>query len=234
MKSRTLSAVLAASLALAIAPVRATENHEYANDEYAIIRDGLAPNERVSLASHGEGEFGDGNFHVWLMAEPAHRRIAPLADIGSSNNLDTGPKAYHAFWSPDSRRVAIGFRSDRQIVELNLYRVEGRRAHLVLGPDLFHDVTSREPGRGDHMRRSVPEIEWRSPRHFRLKENRLFLTADPGFARRLGRFGRITDKLDDGRVSVEFSAEADCVMMPGNRYRIIDLRVGKFAEPDNW
>jgi hypothetical protein len=46
----------------------------------------------------------------------------------------------------------------------------------------------------------------------------------------LGPYGRIGDKRDDGSFFVEFSAEADCVVMPGNRYRILDLRVGKFGE----
>jgi hypothetical protein len=30
---------------------------------------------------------------------------------------------------------------------------------------------------------------------------------------------------------VVFSAEADCELMPGNRYRVVDLRVGKFDDP---
>jgi hypothetical protein len=57
-----------------------------------------------------------------------------------------------------------------------------------------------------------------------------FFSSDPGFARRLGSYGRVTDKLDDSRIVVELSAETDCVLMPKNRYRIVDLRVGKFGE----
>ena len=136
--SRALWSILASLLALAAAPARATDSHDYAKDEYAIIRDGLAPDKRVSLASHADPEaegYGQGhNFHVWLMAEPAHRKIAPLDDIGSSNNLDTGPHAYRALWSADSRRVAVSFRSDRHALELNLYNIESRRAHLILVP----------------------------------------------------------------------------------------------------
>lgn len=60
-----------------------------------------------------------------------------------------------------------------------------------------------------------------------LTEHRLFMTTDPGFARRLGAYGRVTDRFEEGRLMVEFSAEADCMLMPGNRYRIVDLRVGK-------
>ena len=78
---RIILAVLAAIITLGLTPARATDNHEYAKGEYAVIRDGLAPNKRLSLAAHGEGELGDGNFHVWLMTEPAHRKLATLPDI---------------------------------------------------------------------------------------------------------------------------------------------------------
>ena len=235
MKSRrTIWLVLAALFTLAIAPARATDSHDYAKGEYAIIRDGLAPDKQRSLAAHGDGEGGSENFHVWLMAEPGHRRIAALDDIGDSNNLDTGPDAYHARWSDDSRHVAVAFRSGRHEVQLNLYRVESRRAHLIAGPSLFKEVTSREVGADDDVRQSVSGIEWHGPRRFVLREHHLFLTSDPGFARRLGSYGRVTDKTDDGRLFVEFSAEADCLLMPGDRYRVVDLRVSKSGDGGSW
>ena len=228
---RAIPALLAAILALAAAPARATDTHDYAKGEYAVIRDGLAPDGQKSLAAHGDGEGGSENFHVWLMAEPAHRKIAALDGIGSDNNLDTGPDAYHAVWSADSRHVAVSFRSDRHVAELNLYAIEGRRAQLVSGPSLFAELTSyREVGRADDLGQSFSEIVWRAPNRFVLREHRLFLTRDPGFARRLGAYGKQTEKLDDGRLMFEFSAEADGVLLPGNRYRIGDLRVGKFGE----
>ena len=226
----TLSAILAAALALAAAPVFATDSHDYAKNEYAIIRDGLAPDKKMSLASHGEGEGGNANFHVWLMTEPAHRKIAPLPNIGSDNNLDTGPKAYHAAWSKDSRRVAVSFRSDRHVVELNLYTVENRRASVISGPSLFREATGRDVDSQEDLRRSIPEIIWQGSDRFRLTERRMFLTEDEGFAGKLGAYGKVTDKLDTGKWLVEFSAEAIGVLMPGNRYRIVDLKVGKFGE----
>jgi hypothetical protein len=225
---RALLLILAALFACAIAPARATDEHEYAKGEYAIIRDGLAPDKRKSLASHGDGDGGRDNFHVWLMAEPAHRKLKALGDIDA--RLDSGPNAYYAVWSKDSRRVAVTYRSDRHIVELNLYQIEGRRAHPILGPSLFKDVTSRDSAPHDDMRRSVPEFEWKGTRRFLLREHRLFVASDPGFVRMMGAYGKITDKPDEGRFFVEFSAEADCVLTPGNRYRIVDLRVGKFGD----
>ena len=78
--------------------------------------------------------------------------------------------------------------------------------------------------------RSVAWITWTGPRRFVLRENRLFQPSDPGFARMLGPWGKVTGKLVDGRELIEFAAEADCVLVAGNRYRIVDLRVGKFGE----
>jgi len=231
---KSLRVLLAAILALAVTPARATDEHDYARDEYAIIRDGLAPSKQLSLASHADPE-SDGhgighNFHVWLMAEPAHRKLARLPGIGPKAFLDTGPNAYRAFWSADSRHVAVNFRSDRHVLELNLYAIEGRRARLISGPSLFKDVTSRDVGRDDSSWRNVAWITWTGPRRFVLRENRLFQPSDPGFARMLGPWGKVTGKLVDGRELIEFAAEADCVLVAGNRYRIVDLRVGKFGE----
>ena len=228
MNPRVILSVLAALLALSLTPARATDEHTYAKDEYGIIRDGLSPDKKMSLASHGDGEGSDENFHVWLMAEPMHRKLVRLDGIGSGNNLDTGPNAYRAVWTSDSRHVAVNFRSDRHVLELNLYSVENGRTRLVSGPNLFRDVTSREVGAKERFGHRVSTIEWTGVRRFRLGEHRLFLAANTGFARLLGVYGKQTQKLDDGRLMVEFSAEADCVLISGNRYRIVDLRVGKF------
>ena len=230
MRSRALLPILAVLFALGPAPARATDTHDYGKDEYAIIHDGVAPNKRLSLAAHGDGDGGGDNFHVWLMTEPAHRKIVPLDSIGSDNNLDTGPNAYHAQWRADSRGVAVLFRSGRHEVQLNLYRVEANRAHLVRGPSLFRHVTGRDVGNDDDLRRSAPEMDWKGFDRFVLREHRLFKVADAAFARRLGAYGKVRDRLDDGASMVEFSAEVDCVLIPGNRYRIVSLRVGKFDE----
>jgi hypothetical protein len=230
MHPRAILTALATFLALGLTPACATDEHTYGKDEYAVIRDGLAPNKRRSLASHGDGEGGSENFHVWLMAEPLHRKLVQLDDIGSDNNLDTGPNAYRAVWAPDSHHVAVNFRSDRHVLELNLYSVENGRAHSISGPSLFRDVTSRNVGADERFGHRVSTIEWTGVRRFRLREHHLFLTSRTGFTRLLGAYGKLTQKLDDGRLMVEFSAEADCVLISGHRYRIVDLGVGKFDE----
>ncbi len=230
MKFSRFMLTVAALLAVGLASADATDNHEYAKDEYAIISDGLAPNKRLSLAARGEGELGDQNFHVWLMTEPAHRKLTALPDISSDNNLDTGPNSYHAQWSADSRRVTVSFRRDRHEIQLNIYEIEDGRARLTTGPSLFKDVTGRDVGSQEDVRTSSSEITWTGPNRFKLSEHMLVKTTDSSFLSGLGKYGKLASKEDDGALFVAFSAEADCVIIPGNRYRIVDLRVGKFDE----
>ena len=234
MIPRIVMFAAAVLVALAISPSRATSNHEYAKDEYAVIREGLAPNKKMSLASHGEGELGDGNFHVWLMSEPEHRKIMALPGIGSDNNLDTAADAYHAFWSKDARHVAIAFRTSRHEVALNLYSVEGGRARPIRAPSLFKEVTSRDVADQDDLRRLVSWIKWRRGNRILLREDRTFVVSDPAFLRLLGAYGRVKEKLDDGRLFVEFAAEAECRPDGHHGYRVIDLRPGNPDQPPEW
>jgi hypothetical protein len=100
----------------------------------------------------------------------------------------------------------------------------------VPGPSLFRDVTGRDVGRQDDVRQKYSEIEWRGGRRFVLREHYLFVTPDPGFAHRLGAYAKEAGKSTDSGRFVQFAAEADCVLMPGHRARIVDLRVGKFVD----
>ncbi len=225
--------VIAACLA-AVFPAHATSNHQYVKGDYAIIRGGLAPNKQVSLASRGEGELGDENFHVWVMAEPAHRKIAKLDDIGSENNLDTDPDAYHAFWSKDSRHVGVAFRSSRHEVTLNLYRIENRRAHLIAGPSLFKELTSREVADADGLRARNSIVEWHGGNRFLFREHLSFVTDDDRLAKLFGAYGRVAEKLDDGRFLIEFYANAECELMSNDRARVVGLKPGKPGDADTW
>ena len=224
-------AILALLLALAVSPAFATAEHQYAKGEYAIIQNGRAPNGKLSIAAHGEGEIGNDNFHVYLMAEPGHRRLAVLDDISSDNNLDTAPDAYHAAWSPDSRTVAVSFRSERHIVTLNLYAIERGRTRLLEGPDLFRDATRRNVDRktdGD-MRSFVPALTWLSPRRFHLTDYRVFVQDDASLADRLWPLGKAS-KRDGGGFTIQFSAEADGEILPDGRIRMGQPKPGRFEE----
>jgi hypothetical protein len=228
---RWLLAAVFATVALAWSPARATTEYEYAKGEDVVIDSGLAPNGRLSLASHGEGASGNENFHIHLMAEPAHRRIAILDDITSRDILDSGPTAFFAGWAPDSRHAAVAFRTDRHVMITLLYRIERHRAVGIGGPSLFKDVTNRDlRARDDDERVSVTKLSWLGPRRFVLTENRLFLTSSPNLLRSLGRYGKQTGDAGDKRFFVKFSAQAVCEIVDGNRYRIVDLKPGDFND----
>src|SRR5205814_6691540 len=75
-------------LLLCAEPIVATDNYSYKADEYATISGGRSPDGRWSIAAHGEGEAGYGNFDLYLMREPAHEKPAPLR---TRDCLDTAP-----------------------------------------------------------------------------------------------------------------------------------------------
>src|SRR5262245_52819842 len=96
-------AAIADVLTCALVQAHATSEHTYKKNEYLFIERGRAPNKLLSIASHGKGEAGRDDFHLYLMAEPAHRKITQLPGIGPDDVLDTGPDAYRARWTPDRR-----------------------------------------------------------------------------------------------------------------------------------
>jgi hypothetical protein len=228
IRSWLLASLLGAALC---SPACATSAYEYAEGEDVVIDGGMAPSLQRSLASRGEGSSGSDNFHIYLMAEPAHRRITALRSITSKDILDSGPKAFHASWAPDSRHAAVAFRVDRHVLISRLFRIERHHAVEIAGPSLFKDVTGRDVGyRNDDERTSVPTIAWLGPRRFVVTENRLFRVSSPNLLRSLGRFGRPADDAGDKRTFVKFSAAAVCQLVHGNRYRIVDLKPGRFDD----
>ncbi|MDA9398939.1 hypothetical protein [Bradyrhizobium sp. CCBAU 45389] len=226
----SLRVLLALILMLAAAsPAVATAEHTYAKGEYGIIAGGWAPNKRLAIAVHGEGEGAHDKFHAYLMAEPKHRRLAVLDNISHENNLDTASDAYYAEWSPDSRYVAVSFRTERHITTLNIYAIEGNRARLIETPDLFRKAAGRTvvvKTDGD-MRTYFPTVKWRGPRSYDLNDYRLFVEDDKTLADKLGELGSLT-KMEDGRYSIEFAAHATVTLGRGNRNRIGKLKLGVF------
>jgi hypothetical protein len=74
----------------------ATSNYTYKPDEYVVIVDGRSLNGRYSIASHGDGEDGYENFHLYLMDTMTGKKIGPLEEI--KDTLDTGTDAFYAKW----------------------------------------------------------------------------------------------------------------------------------------
>jgi hypothetical protein len=227
--------LLATSVALVLTcvglPVRATSIYDYKPREYVVVDGGLAPNKRLSIAANGYGRF-----HVYLMAEPAHKPVAALASIDNDAILDTGPNAYHAVWSPDSRHVAMHFRSDRHVLTMLLYEISGGRPHLTDTPSLFGAATKLPDSSDDFdVRSDVTYLTWLSPTTFALKEQRTLEIKAPGLPEKLGPYGKPDDDAAGGgaanqpaRRFINFSAEATCQVVPGRGYRILDIKPGAF------
>lgn len=220
-----------ALLALAPVPADATSNRTYKKKEYALIKGGRSPDRRHALATHGNGEFGYDNFHVYLMAEPGHRRLTPLPDIGA-DVLDTGPDAFWAAWSPDSRNVAVSYRINRHVMETKLYRIEGARARRITGPSAFkaatrHDVAEFED---DNVNASTVTVDWTGPTRFVLMERYRFRTRSADLPRILGRFAKTDEPESDGQMFVQFAAEATCVLLPEGGYRILAVQPGPLED----
>jgi hypothetical protein len=100
-------------------------------------------------------------------------------------------------------------------------------------PPLFRQVTGRDVDPQWDMRPSTPELAWKGSDRFVLRERRRFITSEADFADKLGAYGKVIEKLDDGKFWVEFSADADCALA-GKTYRIVDIRVGKFGDAKSW
>jgi hypothetical protein len=110
----------------------ATSNYEYQPGEFVTIANGESPDGRYAIATHGEGDLGYDNWHVYLMDAQSGKKIGPLEEI--TDPLDTAAEAYEAKWSSDSGQVAITYRADRHVAVTIVYRIANRRAYLISGP----------------------------------------------------------------------------------------------------
>ena len=219
-----------AFLACRLEPASATSVYTYGKNEYRIVRDGLAPNKRLSIAAHGEGEDAEDDFHLYLMAEPAHGKIAPLEEIGPEL-LDTGADAYRATWSSDSRHFAVHYRVSRHIGALKLYGIEHDHAYEVTVPSLFREVLKRGAVEEERQRATSIEAEWLDNTRLLLKEYSVFETVSPALAGAAGRFGRLEGpetRNGEKLYFLTFSARAVCELAPGNTCRIVGLTPGPF------
>jgi hypothetical protein len=231
MKQSLLAISAALVLTCAGMSARATSVYDYKPKEYVIVDGGMAPNKRLSIAANGYR-----SFHVYVMAEPAHKPIAALPSIDNDAILDTGPSAYHAVWSPDSRHVAMHFRSARHVLTILLYEIRGGRPHLLDTPSLFAAAT-RLPDSSDDfdVRSDVTYLTWLSSTTCALKEQRTLEIKAPGLPEKLGPYGKLKAEAADGSTGnqpaphfIKFSAQATCQVVPGRGYRILDMKPGAF------
>jgi len=204
--------------------------YEYAKGEDVVIDGGVAPNGRLSLASHGEGASGNDKFHIYLMAEPAHSqdRRARRYHLERHSGFRTHRvlRRLGAGFAPR----AVAFRTDRHVMITMLYRVEHGRTVRSAAPrcSRMSPTVTSTPKTVDE-RRSVTKLSWLGSRRFVLTK-RLFITSSPNLLRSLGRYGKRPNDTGDNRFFVKFSAQAFCEIVGGNRYRIVELKPGDFNQ----
>lgn len=115
------------ALLLGTTLARATFNYAYGVDEYVTISAGISPVGKYAITTHGEGDDGYTNFHVYLTNAVTGKKVGPLEEI--VNTLDTGAGAFCAQWSKDSQYVTIIYRIDRhEPLKVMSYRLGHGRA----------------------------------------------------------------------------------------------------------
>jgi hypothetical protein len=114
-------------LLVAVTSARATANHLYGANEYDTVMRGISPDNKWAITTHGGGDYGYDNFHVYLTDNVTGKKIGPLEEIVGT--LDTGANAFCAQWSADSTQVTIIYRISRhEPLKAMSYRIDKRRA----------------------------------------------------------------------------------------------------------
>ena len=229
---------LLATMANTQAHATSSYNYSYKKNEYPVIGGGRAPNHRLAIAAHGEGDDGYDNFHLYLMRH--HRIIQSLPAIESKDILDTAAKDYDAAWSPDSRRVIVTYRRDRHSLELRLYDIRGRQVRRIPMPDPVERFIEQSKDDPQHLRARNISISWLSPTRFRLKQQSLYVVPSRDLANALGPLGRAevdpqTETTDsDGKPVTWFRVNASLDVIydvrDGSRLRIISTKPGDFDD----
>ena len=222
--------------ALATSPARATAEYDYKTNERLIIDNGLAPNKKYAIRAG----IADNKFGFFLTSEPSHKVATRLEGIAPEELLDTAPEALHAIWAPDSRHVAIIFRTERHVLTMWLYGIDSHHAdHIAVGDLLDQLIKVKGVAIGDYsLRLRTIEITWQEPRRFQLVEKWIFDATDRKLAQALGPFGKESPNDNyketgaDGKprwTFVDVAVDADCEIVPGNRFRVIVTKPGTFV-----
>ena len=239
-----MTARLAAILLLvlgAASPAGATAGHDYRRGEYLVIDGGKAPNGRLAISAGLSGKDGP---YLFLTTEPAHKVAGRLDGIAPDDLLDTAPEGFHAVWSSDSLRVAVLFRSDRHVLEMRVYTVDGRNARLVSGPDLLDDaIKGRQFSLDDYnIRARTFQLSWQGPQQFTVIAKWLYDAPDRRLAAALGAYAKEspntsqTSTDDNGKpvawTFVDIAINATCQLGPNATYHIVDKTPGRFGWDD--
>ena len=187
-------------------PALGTDNYSYKSGEYAIVSGGRSPNGHWSISAHGDGEYGDDNFDLYLMREPAHEKVMRLGIVES---LDTGPLSIVGIWAADSTHVAVLNRTDRHVLDLCLFHIAKNKAqpikvpllidavaHAHIKPDVHYEFFSR-----------LYRITWPKPNRVVVRELDTLDASKPVFTEGLEHYITL-DRLGEERIFTEFSARA--------------------------
>jgi hypothetical protein len=106
-----------------------------------------------------------------------------------------------------------------------------------VAPDLLRDSLRRAAIADDdyRLRASINELSWLSDTRFLLKQTAMLSFDSAERAQALGKFGQLDEKASagsdaSGAYFVNFSAAAECEIMPGGKYRILNLTPGQFDQ----
>ena len=229
----------------------ATDTYDYKKGELLVVKGGKSPDKKLAIVS---GENKSGEFGIYLMDAQTKKIIGPLEEVATG--LDTGPEAYRAHWSPDSKHVGISSRSDRHWMPNVIYRIENRRAFLVQTPELrcqavpkfcdlakelggamtedeiYADSTEGKPWKMRQNSSYSEILKWISNSRFIVREEAAFQVRDRDPSDTLGEYGEVDPAEKDEPYYASFQAEGECELLPGDKARVISAHPVKKSEKE--
>jgi hypothetical protein len=203
-------------------PAAATDNHAYKPDEYAVISGGRSPDGHWDVVAHGEGEYGDDNFDLYLIDESAHGTPIPLH---ISDYLDTAPLSLVALWAPDSAHVAILNRIDRHVLSLHLFGIADGKVQSIDVPLLSKFVGERyfNSGVNYEVLGRLYRFSWEKPDRFALEEWDTFDAPKPVFSKGIETYVTLEQQGPE-RTFTNFSAQAMCEISKKNELSVLSIK----------
>ena len=200
----------------------ATDNYAYRVGEYAIISGGQSPDGCLSIAAHGDGDYGYDGFELYLMGEPTHEKLASLR-IGE--HLDTAPLSNIALWAPDSRHIAILYRTDRRVLDMRLFGIVDGKVQSIEVPSLVKIIGQRR------FRAGVPrelftryyQVSWQAADSFTMEEFDTFDAVKPVFRAGIDAYVEV-DRRNVQHTFTNFSASAVCEITKDGKLHLSETK----------